>query len=107
MALLHVNQLAVGTVASSAFVTAYTVPAGMRTVLRSVVAKNTTATATLLLVDAAGVTIFDPTLAVSGAAGDTLNVQPWVVLLPGQLIRLASGGGRAVTYILSGTVYTI
>lgn len=107
MALLHVTPLYEGNVSSGAFVSLYTVPAGMRVVLRSVNVYNTSSTITAAILGLDSGIIFNHSLAVAGSSGSDFLWQGWIVCGPGQVIQGATGGSRTVHYVVSGTIYTI
>lgn len=110
MALLHATQLYVGNVTSvnPTKTLAYTVPAGMRIILRSVDMRNLLGTGGQTgYVYLAGVLAFSRVLTTGGSAGSDVEVRPWIVLTPGQQIQLACTNAAGIAFLVSGSIYTI
>ena len=105
----HSTQLAAAHVTSGTLTGVYTVPSGIRTILKSIVTFNDySGTNYLQLVGYQGATeLFQMRvyMAASGGAGDTQVVLPWVVMNVGQSIELAAAHS-GVYVVLSGAELT-
>lgn len=90
------------------FVTAYTVPAGDRIVLRSIAVRNLNGSGGVTwYVRLAGVVVFTGVLASGGTSGGSAEWRPWIVMTPGQKIELAVSATPGVGAVVSGSLYTI
>jgi hypothetical protein len=107
---VHSTQLGAHQNVGASYVTLYTVPAGKRTIVKSIWARNSNAAAQvaavqLLLASGADIFFFIP-LAASPAAGSTLFMPLWVVLNQGDVIKYAAGGTNG-DVIVSGAELTV
>lgn len=110
MALLHATQLFAGDVTNtvSPGQTVYTVPAGMRIIIRSISLHNRDGVnAQLVTIRVAGTVILNKNLGVSPAATADFEMRPWIVATPAQLIQVKAGVALGVAVIVSGSIYTI
>lgn len=107
MALLHATPLGNGATSSGAFSTIYTVPAGMRVIVRSVIMRNASAGAGAGWVGVAGFTVLAYPLTGAGTAGCNFEWRPWLVLGPGSTLQIATGSGISVGFWASGSIYSI
>lgn len=107
MAALRATQIYRGRVTSTSFVTVYTVPAGMRMILRSIVGHNAVGTGNQFFARSLTQQFLFILLAANGSAGDSLNWESWVVLNPGDTIQLAVSNATGVDVILSGSIHFV
>lgn len=109
MALLHATQLANAKVTTTSTRTAlYTVPAGMRIILRSVAIENLASVAQgfiLYLPDPSQ--IWFKSVGAHNSGTDNFEWRPWIVATPGQVISAQVGNATGVQVIVSGSIYTI
>lgn len=107
MALLHLTQLYKGNHGTYPPTTVYTVPAGYRANVRSVVATNRGATDQYMVVGVTGLQVFAYQLTHFGGLAPSYEWRPWMVLLPGDQLQLGMGGGVTADWVVSGSLYTI
>lgn len=108
--LLHAKQLYTGLVVAvnPTFLSAYTVPAGFRIILRSVVVRNKLTTASNhVYIEVAGNFVWTKVLAAGGTSGDQDQWQTWVVAEPGQVIGAAVSNATGVWVTISGSIYYV
>lgn len=89
--------------------TLYTVPAGKRTIVKSITLYNHGAATNRVVLEATlggtDTVIADPILAAAGAAGDWLQIACWIVLNAGDALKL-SGQSAVVDATASGAELT-
>jgi hypothetical protein len=110
MALLHATQLFNGTITTvtPTFTTAYTVATGYRVILRSVAVRNVSTTLSCTVyVQINGVTVFSTVLGTAGSSTGSFEWRPWIVVGPGQTIKLAASMSTGYGVTVSGSIYTI
>jgi hypothetical protein len=110
MALLHVTQLARQnvTTVNPVFTTIYTVPAGDRIVLRSIAVRNLSGSAGVTwYVEIDTVVVFTNVLGVGSVNAGSYEWRPWIVLGPGQLLKVAVNAAAGIGLVASGSLYTI
>lgn len=104
------QQLGGGSFTTGSYHTVYTVPAGKRTILKSMWLRNTFSGANIaklnLHTGAFGDVYMYTNLVTSGSSGDTALIPLWVVLLPGDIIKIQPTQS-SVEAILSGTELTL
>jgi hypothetical protein len=102
---VHSARLGAGVVTGAAVVTAYTVPAGKRTILKGVTAFNTNAAVNNLYIElfvgGALVAVWRVRCAATGNDGDSKSELPWIVLNVGDQIKVDCNAA-SMYYILSG-----
>ena len=82
----------------------FTVPAGHRYILRSINMYNPEGTVNGLTVTiGTSPTIASQSMPVAGGIGNPYNLQPWIVLNPGQTINGWANSGKHGHFILSGS----
>jgi hypothetical protein len=98
-------QLGAGQRTTTAITTLYTVPAGFRTIIKSIVLLNTNAAANniILTIEISGSTIAAMTFhcAATGSVGDTITQELWIVVNAGELVRIQSTQ-QPYYYVVSG-----
>jgi hypothetical protein len=88
--------------------TLYTVPAGDRIILRSVVMQNMASSAQgCLIYLPGGFQVFFHQLGAHNSGTDSFEWRPWIVATPGQTITAKVGNATGVDVLLSGSIYTI
>jgi hypothetical protein len=88
--------------------TIYTVPAGFRVVLRTILWRNQAATTNLVYLRLNNtLTIFSLNLGASGASGGSPQSDFWVVLQPGHTLQLATTAAAGFNAVVSGSIYSI
>jgi len=110
VALLHATQLAsaVVTNVTSPGTTLYTVPAGDRVIVRSIQMRNLWGGgANRCFIRINGLVLADPNLATGQTSGDSLELRPWWVMTPGQLIQVLVSNAAGINVLISGSIYTI
>jgi hypothetical protein len=110
VALLHATQLFAGDVTNtvSPGQTVYTVPAGMRIIIRSISLHNRDGSANqIVTVRVAGTVILNRTLGLGGTSAADFEMRPWIVAVPTQLIQVKAGLTLGVAVVISGSIYTI
>lgn len=90
--------------------TIYTCPSGKRTIVKSLVvfngASSTNVVTWELLAGATLLSTWNTHLATTGAAGDSVYEQPWIVMNAGDVLKaIASASG--VRLVVSGTQLTL
>jgi hypothetical protein len=104
VARLRTKQLASGLITGTAVTDVYTVPAGYRTILKTVQLLEASGVACQVNVRLSGVGAWEVvSLAAYPASGASANVKQWVVFEPGQVLQLNRSNAGTYTYILSGS----
>lgn len=107
---VHSTQLGHGTAITTAGSVIYTVPAGKRAIVKSVALLNLYAGTNRVLVNftlAAGGSVYlATTLGAFASATESIQLNTWVVLNPGDKIEIDPGSGN-VTAIASGAELTL
>lgn len=109
MALLHATHLYEGNITTtSGTQVLYTVPAGYRVIIRSVILRNAAGSTNSvnILVDSTWAAYF-VSLPAGGTAGSSNEWRPWLVLGPGQTIGGRVSVATGCNCIISGSIYTI
>lgn len=105
---LRATQFYAGLVTSSTPAILYTVPAGHRIILKSILYSQQTLTAGNFVVTVDGVGwITDTAIAARGDPGSNGDQIMWAVYGPGQVIRAAVFGSTSVYLNLSGSLLYI
>jgi hypothetical protein len=103
---VHSARLGAGVINGSAVANPYTVPAGKRTILKSVCAFNTSASVNNLYIEliVGGVAIatWRVRCAATGSDGDSVVALPWIVFNVGETIRVDCNSA-SMYFVLSGT----
>lgn len=107
MALLHATPLFSGNITATAFTTVYTVPAGMRIIIRSVAVRNAAAAAQVVSLAVDAVNVWVKNLTTGGTDGSAFEWRPWIVLTEGQTIRVHVSNSAGAAFTISGSIYTI
>jgi hypothetical protein len=110
MALLHATSLWNGDVTNtvSPGTTVYTVPAGMRIIIRSINLHNRDGSSNqTVTVRVAGTVILNRTLSFGTSSAADYEMRPWIVATPGQTIQVKAGLALGVSVVISGSIYTI
>lgn len=109
MALLHAIQMFVGsiTTVNPTLTTVYTVPAGFRVILREVTVRNkaTVAANALLSVNTTIVRTF--VMGAGSSATDSAEARFWIVLAPGDTVKLTGTQAAGFGTCVSGSIYSI
>jgi hypothetical protein len=89
---VHSTQLAVGSYTTGSYHTVYTVPSLKRTILKGVWLRNTACSANIVKINVHTVggtdVYFYVNLVLSGSAGDSTFLNLWVVLNPGDVLKV-------------------
>lgn len=103
---VHSAQLGADPSLGTGTVTLYTVPAGVRTIVKNAIAKNLNGAASYVVFtfgDSAGDHgYYVLYMAASGSDGDSVTWNPWVVLNAGDWIKAVAHAASA-SVIISGT----
>lgn len=104
MATLRATQFFAGTITGVGPQTLATVPAGHRWILRSLQMYNAAGAVNgMTLTIGTTPTIASQSMASAGSPGSVYNLQPWIVLNPGQALRGWCSAGLTGHFILSGS----
>lgn len=96
---VHSTQLGLELTFSTTHTTVYTVPAGKRTIVKSILIQNQTAAAgtVTIWVQVGSTQLFaiNYHLTAAGSVGDSVTLAPWLVLNAGQSLVVATQAGSA------------
>jgi hypothetical protein len=97
---VRTNQLAAVELSNSTLTTIYTTPAGTRTIVKTIQVRNTTGSGVAVTFQVwesgSRKSYFVVWLGAFNASGDNAFLEPWLVLEPGQQLRVSAGSGGAV-----------
>ena len=102
---MHSTQLGAAYSLGTGTTVLYTVPAGYRTILKSIVIHNNAAAAQQPYVGSkhSGTYVWEARVALTanGTVGDTAYIAPWIVLNPGDTLQVVPGAA-SINIVLSG-----
>lgn len=108
LAALRALQLFLGAVSATTPTTVYTVPAGKRTIVKSVTVQNTTGASKDVQLRVSGTgTIYHWNLTAYGTAGDRAVQNFWIVLNPGDVLQFQVSVTGQIDVSVSGSLHTI